>query len=376
MRTLVLGGYGNFGARICRALAGVPGIELLVGGRDARRAADCATRLGHQALGLALDHTDEKFAYALRDMGVQLLIHTAGPFQAQAYGVARAAAWAEAHYIDLADARRFVCDFSANLDHVFRGAERTAITGASTVPALSSAVVEHLCGGWRRIDAIDICIAPGQQVPRGEATMAAVLAYCGEPISVWDDGRWQSQRGWSRPRPVRLARMRPRLGALCDIPDLELFPERFCVTRRVMFRAALELPFSQRAFALLATARAVGLVPRPQRLARAISAAARALDFLGSALGGMVVEAEGIDVHGRPARTAWHITAGDGHGPEIPCMAAILLARKLARGEALPVGAQPCMGLLRLADFEPEFARWRMHTEVAGGDAASGRPDA
>ena len=38
MKTLVLGGYGNFGARICRALAQDPGIELVVGGRDLGRA--------------------------------------------------------------------------------------------------------------------------------------------------------------------------------------------------------------------------------------------------------------------------------------------------------------------------------------------------
>jgi saccharopine dehydrogenase-like NADP-dependent oxidoreductase len=371
MRTLVLGGYGNFGARICRALAGNLGIELLVGGRDAGRATDFAARLGHGALGMALDHTDEQFAYALRDMGVQLLIHTAGPFQDQAYRVARAAAWAGAHYIDLADGRRFVCDFARALDHVFRGAERTAITGASTVPALSSAVIEHLCGGWRRIEAIDICVAPGQQVPRGEAAMAAVLAYCGEPIAVWDDGQWQLQRGWSRPQPVHVAHMKPRMGALCDIPDLELFPERFRVTRRVMYRAALELPFAQRVFSLLAGARAAGLVRRPQKLARVLVTAARALDFLGSATGGMSVEAEGIDVQGREVRRAWHIAADDGHGPEIPCMAAILLARKLAQGEALPVGAMPCMGLLSLSDFEPEFAHWRMRTEVVGDSAST-----
>lgn len=45
-------------------------------------------------------------------------------------------------------------------------------------------------------------------------------------------------------------------------------------------------------------------------------------------------------------------------------MAAILLARRLARGEALPVGAHACAGLLTLAEFEPEFARWGMVTDV------------
>jgi hypothetical protein len=57
-------------------------------------------------------------------------------------------------------------------------------------------------------------------------------------------------------------------------------------------------------------------------------------DALGTALGGMVVRVEGIDAQGAAARRAWHIAADDNHGPEIPCMAAILLARRLARGDA------------------------------------------
>jgi hypothetical protein len=73
---------------------------------------------------------------------------------------------------------------------------------------------------------------------------------------------------------------------------------------------------------------------------------------------------EGTDAQGAPARRAWHVAADDNHGPEIPCMAAILLARRLARGDALPIGAHACAGLLALSGFEPEFARWGMVTDV------------
>ena len=45
-------------------------------------------------------------------------------------------------------------------------------------------------------------------------------------------------------------------------------------------------------------------------------------------------------------------------------MAAILLARKLARGAALPSGASPCMGWLTLDEFGPEFNRWGMETDL------------
>ena len=158
---------------------------------------------------------------------------------------------------------------------------------------------------------------------------------------------------------------------MCDIPDLELFPARYGVTNRVMFRAALEVGVTQRAFAVLAGLRALGLLKRPEKLAAPLNAAAKAFDFLGSALGGMVVRVEGRDVDGRPGRREWHIAADNDHGPEIPCMAAILLARRLARGQSMPVGAHACMGLLALGDFQPEFKRWGMQTDIV----AEGLPD-
>ena len=372
LKTLVLGGYGNFGSRICRALAGDPSLQILVGGRDHHRATMLAKELGQGAIGVAIDLNSPEFTQILRQLGVELLIHTAGPFQQQAYGVAQAAASAGAHYIDLADGRRFVCDFPQATDTAFRTANRIGITGASTVPALSSAVVNDLCKGWQRIDVIDTCIAPAQTAPRGQATLAAVLSYCGESIPVWNNGQWQLQRGWSAPSEVRFARLRSRLGAICDIPDLELFPAQYRVSQRVMFRAAVEVGLAQRVFAVLATLRAWGVIAQPAKLAGLLNNSARALDFLGSSLGGMVVRVEGLDASGHLARRAWHITADNDHGPEIPCMAAILLARRLAKRQKMAAGAFACMGILQLGEFEPEFARWGMVTDLVTENAGNG----
>jgi hypothetical protein len=362
MKVVVLGGYGNFGARISRALAGDAAVDLVVAGRDLARARAFAVPLGAGAA--ALDTTHAGLADQLASLGAQLVIHTAGPFQGQDYAVARAAVAAACHYIDLADGRRFVCDFAPALDRLFRHAKRSAVTGASTVPALSSAVVDALRPRFARLDAIDFCIAPAQQAPRGPATIAGVLSYCGAPVDVWKDGRWQQLRGWADPQPVRFARLEPRRGALCDIPDLELFPARYPGVRDVMFRAALELGATQTAFAALAALRAKGIPLGGTTLPALLHHAGKAFDRLGTPTGGMVVRLRGEAPDGAPLQLAWNITAGDHHGPEIPCMAAILLARRLARGEGLPAGARPCMGLLALFEFAPEFARWRMATEV------------
>lgn len=361
MKTIVLGGYGNFGARICRALStgtDNSSIELIVAGRDPRKAADFARTCAAQSA--VVDVNDPDLATVLCRLGAELVIHTAGPYQDQGYHVARACAEAGAHYIDLADARRFVCDFPHALDSAFRQHGRLGITGASSVPALSSAVINHLTEGWRSIADIDVCIAPAQTAPRGVATMAAVLSYCGAPIQVWQNGRWETQYGWTAPVRVEYARLKPRSAALCDIPDLELFPAHYPGVQSVMFRAALEVGVGQRGLAALAALRRIGVIPRPERMASFLNRSAVLLDRFGSGLGGMVVRVSGTDGAGAPAKGEWHIAADHDHGPEIPAMAAILLARRLARGALRDIGAATALGLLTLDDFEPEFSKWNM----------------
>jgi saccharopine dehydrogenase-like NADP-dependent oxidoreductase len=364
MRVVVLGGYGNFGARICRALAHDAEIELVVAARDERRAAAFAATLSPGARATHLDTGAADFAGQLNEIEAQLVIHTAGPFQGQGYVVAQAAAQGGAHYIDLADGRRFVCDFAQALDAPFKAAGRIAVAGASTLPALSSAVIDALRERFAELHTIDICIGPAQQAPRGEATLAAVLSCCGEPVPVWQDNRWQQRIGWANPEQVHFARMAPRLASLCDVPDLELFPERYVGVRSVMFRAALEVGFTQRMFALLAAARRWHLLNRAAALAPWLHRFGGWFDGFGSGLGGMFVRLAGLSPQGQPLQLEWHLSADDNHGPEIPCMPAILLARRLARGETLPSGALACAGLLSLGEFEPEFNRWSIRTET------------
>jgi saccharopine dehydrogenase-like NADP-dependent oxidoreductase len=362
LKTIVLGGYGNFGARICRALANWPGIDLVVAGRSAAKAGELATECGVTAAAIDID--DPNLAQRLTELGAGLIVHAAGPFQDQGYAVARAAAAAGAHYIDLADGRRFVCDFPAALDQAFRQQGRRAVTGASTVPALSSAVIDHLSAGWRSVTEIDYCIAPGQTAPRGVATMAGVLNYCGAPIALWQGGRWTTQYGWSAPRTVRFARIKPRLGALCDIPDLELFPRYYPGVQSMMFRAALEVRIGQRGMQLIAALRRRGLLTRPERLAAFMNRAADGLDLFGSSRGAMVVRLRGVDHAGVNTSAEWQITADDDSGPEIPCMPAILLARRLAAGEPFEPGAFTSVSQLTLADFSAEFSKWDMLTDL------------
>src|SRR6476661_8811252 len=100
MRVVVIGGYGNFGARVCRALAASPAMEVVAAGRRPDAGRD--PNVQHAQLDLSA----RDFPAALKRLAPGLVIHCAGPFQSQDYRVALAAMAAGAHYLDLADGRQ------------------------------------------------------------------------------------------------------------------------------------------------------------------------------------------------------------------------------------------------------------------------------
>ena len=362
MRVVVIGGYGNFGSRVCRGLAGSPAMEVVAAGRHPERGRGGLSdpKLQHARL----DHSARDFPAELKRLAPGLVIHCAGPFQSQDYRVALAALAAGAHYLDLADGRQFVARFSHHVHSAARAAQRIAISGASSLPALSSAVIDSLIARLQQIEEIQIAIAPGQRAPRGEATIAAVLGYAGRPFKWRSRGAWRDAWGWQELRRMRFYALGARWAAACDVPDLELFPKRYPGMRTVEFRASLEIGVQQFALWLAALLRRRG-VPLPiERWAKPLGRIASWMNVFGGDLGGMLVSLAGRRPDGSRARIEWHLTADAQHGPEIPCMAAILLARKLAQGGVAGRGAFPCMGFLALPEFESEFARWRITTVV------------
>jgi hypothetical protein len=357
---VVLGGAGNFGARIVRALRADPNIEPLVAGRRI-----VSVPAAEDVPGVVVDIDDAGFALRLKALSPGLVIHCVGPFQGQDYRVAHAALAAGAHYLDLADGRQFIAGFAERTNEPAVTAGRIAISGASTLPALSSAVVDELRVGLSLLESIEVIVAPGQRAPRGKATLEAVFSYLGRPFPAWDKGRWTRRWGWMELQKARLD-VGPRLTAACDVPDLELFPARYAGVQTVRFAAALEFGVQHLALWSLAALRRVGLPLPVARWAAGLDRWSGIFDAGAGEKGGMRVSVVGdrSDGGGRSERT-WQLTAPASDGPEIPCMAAILLARRLARGEVFEPGAFACMGFLTLAEFAPEFAHWGIATRVA-----------
>ncbi len=348
---LVLGGYGFFGARICQALAPNSQIHLLIAGRNLAKAKAQATQVNLSPdQGLAIDAHAPNLAQRLSDLKVDTVIHTAGPFQGQDYVVARAAIAAGAHYIDLADGRDFVAGIG-KLDLAAREKCVLVCSGASSLPALSSAVVDRYLHRFNRLDVIRHGIASGARAP-GIATMRGVFGYCGQKFLRLVAGRWQTTHGWLDTRRYHFpSPVGARLLGSCDVPDLVLFPKRYQGVQTVTFHAGFASNSGHLFIWGAAQLVRAGLLPGIRPLATPLHVISQWLEPFVSDKGGMFVSLEGLGTDGKPLKLDWHLLAAQNHGPYIPCGAAIALAQKLANGDILAHGAMPCMGLLTVEDY-------------------------
>jgi saccharopine dehydrogenase-like NADP-dependent oxidoreductase len=355
---LVLGGYGFFGTRICQSLARNKAMYLLIGGRHIEQAQAMAKELGLDLQqGVAVDADSADLAQRLLDLGVNTVIHTAGPFQGQGYAVARSAIAAGANYIDLADGRDFVAGI-VDLDALARERGVFVTSGASSLPGLSSAVVDRYKGRFSRLTTISHGIGSGARAP-GLATMRGVFGYCGKPFLRLEAGSWVNAYGWLDTQYHRFpSPIGPRLLGSCDVPDLVLFPKRYPEVRTVTFHAGFaSQPGHLFVWAASQLVR-LGLMSSLAALVRPLNKISQWLEPFVSDKGGMFVFMEGEDADGKALALTWNLIAGSNHGPYIPCGASIALAEKLARRESLPHGARPCMGMLSVEEYLAALAEF------------------
>jgi saccharopine dehydrogenase-like NADP-dependent oxidoreductase len=350
---VVLGGYGNFGRRAAAALARERGRRVYIAGRDVAKAKAAAAALEGDVEPIGLDCSSPELAAQLHRIGANVVLHTAGPFQTQQYHVPRACIEAGAHYIDLADSRAYVCGIHA-LDRAARERNVFIVSGASSLPALSSAVVDSLAQGFTQLDSIEHSITSGAKPP-GLATMQGVLGYAGKPFTQWREGEWRMTFGW---QDLKRAEFPSPVGnrwlAACDVPDLELFPQRYPPVRTVTFRAGVAFDTSMLTIWAASWMVRAGLMQSLSAHAQMLRSAALMVERIGSKSSAMRVIVHGRDDAGRSASRSWTLLADQDHGPEIPCFPAIALARKALRNELAIRGATPCMGLLTVEEILEE----------------------
>jgi hypothetical protein len=378
MKVLILGGYGTFGGRLARLLADEARLTLIIAGRSAAQAeAFCAAAPATATMVPAEFDREGDVEAQLAAHAPDIVVDASGPFQAYGdpYRVVRAAIARGINYLDLADGSDFVKGV-VQFDEAARSRGVFVITGVSSFPVLTAAVVRRLARGMARVEQISGGIAPSPYAGVGLNVIRAIAGYSGKPVSLVRDGRKTVAYGLTESRRYTIA---PPGGlplgsirfSLVDVPDLQVLPEQWPGLRDIWMGAGPVPEILHRALNVCASAVRLKLLPSLAPLAGMMHRAINIVRW-GEHRGGMFVEIAGEMVGARVVR-AWHMTAEGDDGPFIPSMACEAIIRHCLDGKPPAPGARPATGDLELEDYDKLFARRMIRTgarEVSAATAA------
>lgn len=366
-KVLILGGYGNFGKRISIALAKA-NIPIIIAGRDGAQAQLLFNEINNtypnSKVETAVLDTNTNFATQLEHLKPVIVVNTVGPFQMSDYSVVTTCIEHKVHYIDLADGRDFVAGITC-LNEKAKQNNVLVVSGASTVPGLSSAVLNHYQKEFSKIESLIYGISPGQKAPRGVATAKSILSYLGKPLKPFLQNA-KTLYGWQDLYRQDYPNIGKRWMANCDVPDLSLFPEKYGINY-LRFSAGMENSFLHLGMWLVSFLVRFGLPINLSRHAQFFLRVSNLFNCFGTPHGGMHMLIKGRDKHGKYKEINWFIIAKDGDGPQIPCVPAIILTKKLYAGTLKECGAIPCIGLITLEEYMNElngFAITQLATEI------------
>lgn len=364
MKLLIVGGYGTFGGRIIQLLENEPRLTIVVAGRSLAKAeAWCASRgaVAAQLIPAAFDR-DGDLTAQLASLSPDTLVDASGPFQAYGegrYRLIEACIAKRVNYLDLADGSDFVAGVPA-FDAAAKRAGLFVLSGVSSFPVLTAAVVRRLSSDMARVDTITGGIAPSPYAGVGENVIRAIAGYAGQPVAlVRDCGNAQGHPLTEQVRytiaPPGRVPLKNTLFSLVDVPDLRALAELWPQAKTIWMGAGPVPEILHRALSGLAWLVRIGLVRSLSPLAPLMYWATNRLRW-GEHRGGMFVAVEGADRAGVPLKRSWHLLAEGDDGPLIPSMAVEALVSKALDGCVPVAGARAAVNDLELADYEALFA--------------------
>ncbi len=350
-RVLVMGGYGNFGRYIVEELAKEPNIQIIIAGRSLEKAQDLASKVNgiHQPEAIECD-IHKNFSEKLQNFKPDIVIHASGPFQEQDYQAAKTCIDFGIDYIDLADDRDFVSGIHT-LDSMAKQSNVTIISGASSVPTFTSALIDDYQKHFSELHTLDYAITTAQKTTRGLATIASILSYTGKPFKTLINGKQQKVFGLQGLQIRRYSKLGYRCLGLCNVPDLILFPKRYPTLKTIRFYAGLELTWIHLSLWLVSWFVRIGLIKHLEKKAVFLLKTSFLFDRFGSDNSGFHMTLSGKDHQKNNKTITFELTASNGDGPYIPCIPAILLCKKLVNNLIKDRGAFPCVGMIAKEEY-------------------------
>lgn len=361
MRVLVIGGYGTFGARLAWLLRDEAELELIIAGRNFDKADALCRKLSGQKTSykpIKLDRMGN-LAAQIGDAPPDIIVDASGPFQNYGetpYRVIDYALSVGAHYLDLADGTDFVMGVSA-FDAAAKSKGVAVISGLSTYPALTSAVLTHWQAELQSVQALRAGISPSPRSDMGRSVIDSILSYAGKPIAGGRHGLTQGFK--TRICPPGGLPIERLLFADVDVADGQLFPNAFPDLKDVRNAAGTKPQILHRGLMGLSRLVKWRLLPSLKFLSPLIHASQKHLGF-GAHRSGMVIEATGEDKSGQATKISWHLTAEGDDGPLIPAMPAAVIIRKALAGVFPSPGARAAINEVSLKDYQSIFKSLRI----------------
>jgi hypothetical protein len=369
MKILIIGGYGTFGGRLAHLLADDERLTLLIAGRSKQKAEAFCNQLSSKADKAAMFFDrDGDVESQIREIAPTLVVDATGPFQIYGedpYRVIKACIANGVDYVDLADGTDFVknveqFDQSAKAKNIF------VLSGVSSLPVLSAAVIRRLSRNLAKINSITAGIAPSPYAGVGLNVIRAISSYAGKRLQLVRDGRpadayalTETMRYTISP-PGRLP-LDNNLFSLVDVPDLQVLPDLWPQLDSIWMGAGPVPEILHRMLIGLSWLVRIRLLPSLLPFASLFHFVMNILRW-GDHRGGMFVLIDGLDKDGKQVERSWHLVAEGNDGPFIPSMGVTALIKNILSGKKPLNGARPGTQDVELEDYEAIFQTKKIYT--------------
>jgi Domain of unknown function (DUF4166)/Saccharopine dehydrogenase NADP binding domain len=361
----VIGGYGTFGGRTIQLLKDEAALTLFVAGRSLSKAQAFITQFPDAKAKLIPIEFDRQanLAQQFQSIKPDWVLDASGPFQNygnDAYAVVEACIAARIHYLDLADGSDFVAGVAAYNEQA-NAAGVFVLSGVSSFPVLTAAVVRRLEQGLKQIETIYAGIAPSPYAGVGLNVIKAIAGYAGQATRLKREGQFTTAYPFTESVPFTIAApgllpLKNIRFSLVDVPDLQALTELWPQAKTVWMGAGPTPAILHRILSLFAWCVRWRLLPSLLPLAPIISWVTNTIRW-GEHRGGMFVQVKGVNQSGQSCTRQWHLLAEGSDGPLIPSMAAQALVLRALKGSNPVNGARAAVRELELNDYEPLFAQ-------------------
>jgi hypothetical protein len=369
MKILIIGGYGTFGGRLAHLLANDPRLTLLIAGRSKQKAETFCKQLSSKANKAALffDRNGDVESQ-IRSISPMLVVDATGPFQIYGedpYRVVKACIAIGIDYVDLADGTDFVKNIS-QFDQEAKAKNVFVLSGVSSLPVLSAAVIRRLAKDLQKINSITAGIAPSPYAGVGLNVIRAISSYAGKRLQLVRHGG--PAFAYALTETMRYTISPPghlpldnNLYSLVDVPDLQVLPDLWPEVDSIWMGAGPVPEILHRMLIGLSWLVRIRLLPSLLPFASLFHFVMNILRW-GDHRGGMFVMIQGSDKSGRNIERSWHLVAEGNDGPFIPSMGITALIKNILSGKKPARGARPGTRDVELQDYEAIFQTKKIYT--------------